>query len=57
MKRILIVLCGLLAFQGYVFAESWQDRAANKTPGVVNFLMILLAGIHRLDGILRIHGL
>ena len=32
MKKILIVLFGLLVFQGYVFAETWEDRAANKTP-------------------------
>ena len=37
MKRILIVLCGLLAFQGYVFAETWQDRAANKTHWSAEF--------------------
>ena len=37
MKKILIVLFGVLAFQGYVFAESWEDRAANKTPWSVEF--------------------
>ncbi len=27
MKMILIVLFGTLAFQGHVFAESWEERA------------------------------
>jgi len=26
-----------LAFQGYVFAETWEDRAANKTPWSTEF--------------------
>ena len=30
MKKMLIVLFGVLAFQSYVFAETWEDRAANK---------------------------
>ena len=29
MKKILIALFGVLAFQSYVFAETWADRAAN----------------------------
>ena len=37
MKKILIVLFGVLAFQGYVFAESWEERAANKTPWSADF--------------------
>ena len=37
MTRILIVLCGLLAFQGNVFAETWEDRAASKTPWSADF--------------------
>ena len=36
-RKILVVVCGLLAFQGYVFAETWQDRAANKTPWSTQF--------------------
>ena len=32
MKKMLIVLFGVLAFQGTVFAETWEDRAVNKTP-------------------------
>ena len=32
MRKMLIVLFGVLVFQGYVFAETWEDRAANKTP-------------------------
>ena len=30
-RKMLVVLCGVLAFQGYVFAETWEDRDANKT--------------------------
>ena len=37
MKKLLIVLFGLLAFQGYVFAESWEERAASKTPWSSDF--------------------
>ena len=37
MKKLLIVLFGVLAFQGYVFAESWEDRAASKTPWSSDF--------------------
>ena len=36
-RKILVVLCGLLVFQGYVFAETWEDRAANKTPWSTEF--------------------
>ena len=36
-RKILVVVCGLLAFQGYVFAETWEDRAANKTPWSAEF--------------------
>ena len=36
-NKILVVVCGLLAFQGYVFAETWEDRAANKTPWSTEF--------------------
>jgi len=32
MRKMLIVLFGVLAFQGTVFAETWEDRAANKIP-------------------------
>ena len=32
MKKLLIVLYGVLVFQGYVFAESWEERASSKTP-------------------------
>ena len=28
MKKILIVLFGVLGFQGHVIAESWEERAA-----------------------------
>ena len=37
MKKILIILFGVLAFQGYVFAESWEERAASKTPWSSDF--------------------
>ena len=37
MKEILIVLFGVLAFQGYVFAESWEERAARKAPWSADF--------------------
>ena len=37
MKKILIVLFGVLAIQGYVFAESWEERAASKTPWSADF--------------------
>ena len=36
-NKILVVLCGLLLFQSYVFAETWEDRAANKTPWRAEF--------------------
>ena len=56
MKKILIVLFGVLAFQGYVFAESWEDRAASKTPWSSDFPHDPLAGTHPLDGTPKIHG-
>ena len=37
MKKILIVLFGLLVFQGYVFAESWEERAERKAPWSADF--------------------
>ena len=37
MKMILIVLFGVLLFQGNVFAETWEDRAASKTPWSADF--------------------
>ena len=37
MKKLLIVLFGALIFQGYVFAESWEERAASKTPWSSDF--------------------
>ena len=37
MKKILIVLFGVLVFQGYVFAETWEDRAARKAPWSAEF--------------------
>ena len=37
MKKLLIVLFGVLAFQGFVFAESWEERAASKTPWSSDF--------------------
>ena len=37
MKKILIVLFGVLVFQGHVFAESWEERAASKTPWSADF--------------------
>ena len=36
-RKMLVVLCGLLLFQSYVFAETWEDRAANKTPWSAEF--------------------
>ena len=35
MKKILIVLFGVLAFQVYVLAESWEERAERKPIGVL----------------------
>ena len=37
MKKILIVLFGVLIFQGYVFAETWEDCAANKAAWSAEF--------------------
>ena len=37
MKKLLIVLFGVLIIQGYVFAESWEERAASKTPWSSDF--------------------
>ena len=37
MKKMLIVLFGVLAFQITVFAETWEDRAANKVAWSVEF--------------------
>ena len=34
---MLVVLCELLAFQGYVFVETWEDRAANKASWSAEF--------------------
>ena len=31
-KKMLVVLFGVLAIQGYAFTESWKDRATNQTP-------------------------
>ena len=36
-RKILVVVCGLLAFQGYVFAETWEDRAARNAPWSAEF--------------------
>ena len=36
-RKMLVVLCGLLLFQGYVFAETWEDRAANKVAWSAEF--------------------
>ena len=36
-RKMLVVLCGVFAFQGYVFAETWEDRAANKTAWSAEF--------------------
>ena len=33
----MIALIGVLAFQGYVFAESWEERAARKAPWSADF--------------------
>ena len=32
MKKILIVLFGVLAFQAHVLAGSWEERAERKAP-------------------------
>ena len=32
MKKILIVLFGVLSFQGHVIAKSWEERAARMAP-------------------------
>ena len=37
MKKLLIVLFGVLAFQGYVFAESWEGRAERMAPWSSDF--------------------
>ncbi|SVB38039.1 uncharacterized protein METZ01_LOCUS190893, partial [marine metagenome] len=34
---MLLVLFGMLVVQSYTFAETWQDRAANKTPWSAEF--------------------
>ena len=36
-RKMLVVLCGLLLFQSYVLAETWEDRAASKTPWSTDF--------------------
>ena len=36
-RKMLVVLCGLLLFQSYVLAETWEDRAASKTPWSADF--------------------
>ena len=36
-NKMLVVLIGVLAFQGTVFAESWEDRAARKAPWSAEF--------------------
>ena len=36
-NKILILLFGLLAIQGYVFAQTWEDRAATNTPWSAEF--------------------
>ena len=37
MKKILIVLFGVLTFQAHVFAASWEERAARKPPWSIEF--------------------
>ena len=37
MKKILIVLFGVLAFQVHVFAESWEERATRNAPWSIVF--------------------
>ena len=37
MKKILIVLLGMLVFQSNVWAETWEDRAARKTAWSADF--------------------
>ena len=37
MKKILIVLFGVLAFQAHVFAESWEERTARKARWGIEF--------------------
>ena len=41
MSKMLIVLFGVLVFQGYVFAETWEDRAANKTHWSAEYLSLI----------------
>ena len=36
-SKMLVLLCGALIFQGYVFAETWEDRAANKVAWSAEF--------------------
>ena len=36
MKKILIVLIGVLAFQVHVLAESWEERAEREAPWSVS---------------------
>ena len=37
MKKLLVVLFGMLVFQGYVFAETWEERAERKAPWSAEF--------------------
>ena len=37
MKKILIVLFGVLAFQAHVFAESREERAGSMAPWSIEF--------------------
>ena len=37
MKKLLVVLFGMLIFQGYVFAETWEERAERKAPWSAEF--------------------
>ena len=37
MKKILIMLFGVLAFQVHVLAGSWEERAARMAPWSIEF--------------------
>ena len=37
MKKVLIVLFGVLVLQSYVFAETWEERTARNVPWSVKF--------------------
>ena len=56
MKKLLIALVGVLAFQGYVFPNHGKSARRTRRLGALISQMILPAGTRLLDGIPRIRG-